>query len=335
MPNGTLRGAVAAVNLNIPAGEIAQTLITLRDASNNVVASRRVNTGDGRYIAIVRLDGQNDAGNVTGLVTRTHVYPAGLQLAAFPLRPLSTDIAGGLGLPASEFALAGWDSSVGQHQIYTPGQPTGPGIQPLQPGRGYFFKLLPSNGAAQAQVTITGYAPPRDTDVTVSLPFGWNLVGVPFGADSDRIAVSNLQVQYLQNGAIPWDDAVANNYVTATPFGYSPQTGGYVPVEAAGGQMQPWQGYWVRVLVPSGVTLIFPGPEAENRGRAVSGTRRAAGSTVPPLARPAPTGRSGCGRAVQTGLAGRSSPRSAWRAAQPTALTTDGIAKPRRRLRPA
>jgi len=40
-------------------------------------------------------------------------------------------------------------------------------------------------------------------------------------------------------------------------FGYS-QSAGYEVAQA----LEPWQGYWIRVLVPTGVSLIFPATTA-------------------------------------------------------------------------
>jgi hypothetical protein len=206
------------VTLGTEINELAATTVSIVDASNNVVATRRVNTGDGSYVAVVRLDGAG--GGTTGLVTQTHAFPPGLSLVSFPVRPLATDIAAGLGLDPTRFVLSFYDTPGRAYQTFAPGKAS---AAPLQPGRGYFLKT--NADAGPTTVTVTGYAPPRDTDVTVSLPFGWNLVGMPFGADTDRIAVRDLTVQYLQNGTQSWEDAVANNLVAETPVRLQPGHG--------------------------------------------------------------------------------------------------------------
>ena len=282
-----LLNAAGGVTLGTEINELAATTITILDASNNVVATRRVNTGDGSYVAVVRLDG-SAPGSTTGLVTVTHAFPAGLNLASFPVRPLASDIAAGLGLDPNRFVLSFYDAPNRTYQTFAAGQAS---AAPIQPGRGYFLKS--NTDAGPTTVTLTGYAPPRDTDVTVSLTFGWNLVGMPFGADTDRINVRDLSVQYLQNGTQSFEDAVANNLVAETPFGYNQGTGVYLPIGLSDGAFVPWQGYWVRVLVPSGITLVFPAPDA-NRSRAAGSGRaatlgsrpRGGGSSATPAARP-------------------------------------------------
>ncbi len=253
-----LENGALGVALGTPDNDLSTTVVEVT-VDNATLPPFRFNTGDGQYYAVIRLRG--------GVRTVTQTLPAGLSLVSFPLRPLQTDPAAALGLSPFEFLLSYWDPTLPGYQTFAPGLPTGPTIAPIQAGRGYWLKAVPATGAPQVTVTTTGVAPPDDTDFTLSLPFGWNLVGTPF----DRPVSINdpqrpLLVQYLQNDAIPWAEAVARNLVAPQPFGFSAQTG-----YAAADALQPWQGYWVRVLVPSGVTLIIPGPATPTRAAAVPG----------------------------------------------------------------
>ncbi len=257
-----IRGGVAGVNLGMANNDLGATTVTVTDASNNVLGTARYNAGDGRYIAILRLDG--------GTATVSRPFPAGMQLVSFPVRPLATDISAALGLPASSFLLSYYDPITRSYQTYGGGATT----PPIEPGRGYWLKALPpSGGASQITANLTGVSPSPETDLTVSLAFGWNLIGTPFSQD---VPVSQLQVQYLQNGSQTWESAVANNLVTPDPFGFNAQLG-YQAIPLQGGALVPWQGYWVRVLVPSGITLIIPG--TNNRGRAQGGGVSRAGDS--------------------------------------------------------
>lgn len=247
--NGTLENGGFGVNVGTRQNDLAVTIVDV--TVNNATTSYRVNTGDGRYFAVIRSDG------AVRSVAKT--FEAGLALVSFPLRPLATDVSTALGLSPTDFLLSYWDPATRAYQTFA-GQPPGPSIAPLQPGRGYWLKVAPADGGSRVTVNLTGVQPPDDTDLTIGLPYGWNLVGNPFAGS---VRVDDLLVQYLQNDAISWADAVARNLVAAQPFAFNPQTGVYATTDA----LTQWNGYWLRVLVPSGVTLILPAPNSPT-GRA-------------------------------------------------------------------
>lgn len=253
-----LENGGVGVALGTPLSDLAVTVVEVTD-ENNVRTTHRINTGDGQYYAVIRLNGT--------VQQATRSFPAGLSLVSFPVRPLQTDVAAALGLSPADFLLSYWNPTLPGYQTFASGQPTGPTVAPIQYGRGYWLKVAPASGATQLTVNLNGYAPTDDTDVTVSAPFGWNLIGTPWPSGTN---VTDLLVKYLQNEAVDWETAVSNNYVAALPFGYTPGTG-YGTVT----RLEPWSGYWVRVLVPSGVTLIVP---HAGRGRA---TGRASAPTAP------------------------------------------------------
>jgi hypothetical protein len=257
------------VTLGTGPNELGVTEVTVTNADGNTVTTHRFNTGDGQYYAVVRV-----AGDVKTLKRTFRVQPGGVPvLVSFPLRPLQTDAAAALGLSPTDFLLSYWDPIRPGYQTFTVGQ-VGGATAPLQIGRGYWLKVAPSTGALQVEATLTGYEPAPGADVTVSLPYGWNLVGTPFEAGTE---VRGLLVQYLQNDVRSWDQAVTDNLVASTIYGFDPAVG-YVPLTSANnGRLEQWQGYWLRVLVPGGITLVLPG--SDSAGRAA--TARAAGLRRP------------------------------------------------------
>ncbi|GAB4466386.1 MAG: hypothetical protein OHK0029_37650 [Armatimonadaceae bacterium] len=250
--NLPVEGASFAASLGAPLGDLSITEIEVSDGTN--IRRWRVNTGDGQYYAILR-DGVRGGGVVT--LNKTFQTGAVPHLVTFPLRPLDSNPSVALGLSASDFLLTYWNPLRPAYE--TIGGTTQ--IAPLEVGRGYWLKLAPQSGASQVTVNLTGIAPPTDTDLLIPCVFGWNLIGSPF---EQPIEISRLLVKVLQNDPIPWQDAVSQNLVAAQPYAFDRVTEEYREVTGLAGD---WQGYWIRVFAPSGVTLLLPGPDTA-QGRA-------------------------------------------------------------------
>ncbi|MGC8783990.1 MAG: FlgD immunoglobulin-like domain containing protein [Armatimonadota bacterium] len=220
--------------------------ITIKDSNGNTVATRQVNLG--YQEAVLTLEVTDSA------QTLTHSFSAGLQMISLPILPFASDNADALGVARNGFLLAHWRQD-------TPGEnkyllyPTAP---PFRPGVGYWLKLR-SNIIAD----IRGIAPRADQNFTIATTYGWNQIGNPFTTPVD---VSEIEVQYLLNDPVPFATAVSKGWVGGTIWRYNPAINNY---EAAT-TLQPWEGYWLRVLVTEGVTLTFPAPatRAQRRSRA-------------------------------------------------------------------
>jgi hypothetical protein len=235
--------------------DLGKSVVEVSDGANT--RRWRFNTGQGQYYAILR-DGAKGAGVIT--VTQNFDASTIPYLISPPVRPLSSSISEALSLPPTDFLLSYWDTTRSTYETFVAGQPS---VAPLQPGRGYWLKIAPPDGSGTRTVKITGTPPVTDTDFAIPCAFGWNLVGSPFEGSID---LTKIQVKYLQNGLVDWQTAVDRNYIAAQPFAFDRTTGQYATVNAFSGGL--WQGYWLRVLVPGGVTLYLPGPEAPNRSRA-------------------------------------------------------------------
>lgn len=224
--------------------QLARYTITVRDSEGNPVAVRQVNLGYREAVLVL------EAGD--SAQTLTHTFPAGLSMISLPILPFATDNADALGVPRGQFLLAHWRQD-------TPGEnkyllyPTAP---PFRPGVGYWVKLR-SNVVAD----VRGIAPRPDQNFTFATTFGWNQIGNPFTIPVD---VADIEVQYLLNDPVPFATAVSRGWIGGTIWRYHPATNSYEPAS----QLQPWEGYWLRVLVAEGVTLTFPAPL--NRSRAAA-----------------------------------------------------------------
>jgi hypothetical protein len=186
------------------------------------------------------------------------------HLVSFPVRPLTSSVEQALGLPPSDFLVTGFDTSRGAYETLTPGQPSAPA---LAPGRGFWFKYAPGTGSATVRVSLTGVAPPTDTDFPIAARYGWNLIGSPFETD---VPLSTVRVRLQDRDPLTWEEAVAANLVLADVFDFDAQAGYRSATSLQGGQ---WRGYWVRVLSPSGVTLLLPGPDVTRKVNPASGGR--------------------------------------------------------------
>ena len=246
------------VTVGAQLGEFSKTTVSI--TSGPTVQTFQRNTGDGINYVVLRPVG---AGG--GVTTLSRAFPVGnLNLVSFPLRPLEPTVEGALGRSATDFLLAGWDPIT---RVYAAVAPNTPSIGLLEPGKGYFLKFLPNGGPINTTVSLTGITPATDVDYTLHLAYGWNLIGTPFSQDLD---ITKTSVKYLENDAIVFGAATgadANNapygsLIAEQVWGLNQETGAYNPTNSLSAD---WQGYWVRVYAPQGVTLLIPGPDTPGR----------------------------------------------------------------------
>jgi hypothetical protein len=180
---------------------------------------------------------------------------SGLHLMSVPLIPTQTNPAQVLGIAAERLLLAWWDPLRGGDNKYL----IWPAFPFRNPGYGYWLRVL-----QDTTVTVQGAQTDQLQPHQVPLAAGWNLVGSP---RLNNVPLTALTVQAGDAAAVSWAEAVTARLVQDGLYGYG-QTTGYELKTA----LEPWAGYWIRCLEPSGVRLIFPGGQQTPQTAATAGT---------------------------------------------------------------
>ena len=244
--------AGAGFTLGAAFGELYRTRISRPGVSVGEVITVSRNLGDGINWVVIKTD--NTAGGITTVSKR---FPTNeLRLVSFPARPLNADPSAIINLPYADFVLTQYDPL---RNIYEMAVPDRPLLGPIVPGRAFWMKLVPENKTTH-EIAYTGEVPATDIDLPVAAPFGWNMIGSPFDG---LIDTANLRVGFLDNDPITWAEAVTKNLVAEDIYRWDTVTRKYIVATQL--DNAEWQGYWVRVYAPSGVTILIPGPGTTRR----------------------------------------------------------------------
>jgi hypothetical protein len=211
-----------------------QLEITFDDGKGNQV-TRKVNVAFDSYAVLF------PAGSRSALAKNLPVGTNGLYMISVPLWGIEQDPARALGIPADKLLLARWKPNApdgGAYDIY-------PTIDPLAPGRGYWLRIL-----SDVTIAVDGILPPDSDDVPVKLYAGWNMIGC---ARNRNVDLGELLVQRGAGDSEPFADAINDGWVQGGLWAYSQQSG-YELTQ----KLKPFEGYWLRCLLPEGVTLLFP-----------------------------------------------------------------------------
>ena len=196
--------------------------------------TRRVNVGWDSYC--IFLDGGRQA-----TVTRTFLRGAtGLHMISLPLTPTTGSATGVLGIPPEDLLLARWRPELppeGRYEVW-------PNCEPLAPGRGFWLRVLDDIG-----ITVTGVVPSSAERIFVPMDLGWNMFG---SVRLEAVPVESLKVQIGTDPPVLLAEAVSRRYVQTGVFQFSPGNG-YEPADV----IEPFKGYWMRVLTPGGCRLVF------------------------------------------------------------------------------
>jgi hypothetical protein len=245
--------------------------MTFLDTTGATVATRQVNVGYREYVPVFYVSDP--------ITTLTHTFPAGPAMISFPIRPLKSKAAEALLNPTTlqplfndnNLLMARWQQNLNRtdgdnYQRY-------PIMDPIEPGKGYW-----SSFPSAVPIAIQGRGTSQDPQVSQGLQHGWNQIGNPF---TTAIPISGLQFQYLADN-IPVDlaTAIGRGWIVTKQIGttavsvweFNPATG-YQPATT----LEPWKGYWIRVLVSEGLTITYNNPA----GRAVKLKSRSASVSAP------------------------------------------------------
>lgn len=220
-------------------------------------------------------------------VTVNSVIQNGPRMISIPTRPLNPDLAKALGADPATALLAQYrqDLTTAQkYQFY-------PTLSTYQPGYGLWSNLNLNLGAA-----VTGESTDADQDISVPLLFGWNQIGTPYSSTPGlNVTTADISFSYRSSGeTLSLADAIAAGWVAAGITAYSPSSG-YVDILTSAdltvpqNTLEPWKGYWIRVTVTEGVTIIYSNPanrsaRATRLSRGISKSPRPLTSWTVPLA---------------------------------------------------
>lgn len=241
-------GAEGSVSWNVvPTGEKTGTL--------RFAVSVAGNLGSGKTVT---RDIEVPAPPAVELVGTTNNPLRLYQMLSFPLvfgnaRP-STIL--GLRDNPPDFQLVRYNPVAGQYEP----------VNTFEPGFAYWFlSNLPDNvrrtiNPAQYPPLANQMQPNADT-FRVNYPRGWNQIGNPYvyGIRFSEIQVfdqETFQIYYLSEAA---DNL--RRWVSPAIYRWNPITQDYDLLDNFGYVMQPYEGYWIRVLRP-GLTFIYPGADA-------------------------------------------------------------------------
>lgn len=222
------------------------------------------------------------------VLTLSHTFPLGPQMMSLPLRPLIPDFAKALGIDVSSALLAQYRQDLTTDDKYT----RYPSLGPYQPGYalwGYFNRAT--------AVAVKGIRTDSQSDISIAAEFGWNQIANPYNVNLNI----TTQVTIITPGGdiLPLADAVTQGFVAAGVIAYSQTSNSYVDLSNPAADsdtsvplntLEPWKGYWIRIISTEGVTITFSNPNsraatqaskaAKNRTKSASQSDRE-GWTIP------------------------------------------------------
>lgn len=245
----TSAGSQVTLSATDDGSGVAQTVYTLAGGPQTIYSSAFTVTGAGAHT--VRYHSTDKAGNVeadrTLAVTAApgvlHTYPAGLQLFSAPEDYSNVPLAQTLGTPSPRLAV--WLPGLLQY-ILTPAAPA----DALRSGQGYWARF-------PQDTPLLDTGTPARTDQAFGIPLqrGWNMIGDPFAG---AVPLSAVRVLDGAGNSLTLAQANPAGLVFPTLYAFPAGSTAYQAVDASGGSLAPYQGYWVYAL--RACTLSVPPP---------------------------------------------------------------------------
>ncbi len=232
-------------------------VVRTQSGLDTVVLTRFVNKGPGPLALDLRIgvNGMDD----TLTWTPAGGLPKGIRALGFPVEPFSSSNGSILGLLNSQVLAARYNPSKAKYDLY-------PDCGAFSQGMGYFVR----QNFATPGFSVTGRGG-LSVPTLVALRPGWNLIANPLNSN-----VPTSQIRIVRAAEFPksYADALGSdigiNFFEFVPGANdaatgAPETGAYT----AATQFEPGKAYFVRVLAPEGVSMLFE-PSGSTDGRAAA-----------------------------------------------------------------
>lgn len=232
-------GATIASSLFPGYARLRVDVVRVQGSTATMLLQRFVNKGPGPLALDLRIGGDGTFALPGGVLK-------GIQAFGLPIDPYSSSTSELLAIPDAQLLLARFNAGKVSYDYH-------PATGALQIGHGYFLR---ANQAAP--LTVAGRGHPG-TAVAVACRPGWNLITTPL---NETVLTSRVQVVKSFNAPLSFAEALGTDLGTDffefvrganDAVSGAPETGTMV----AATSFQPGKAYYVRVLAPEGVTLVF------------------------------------------------------------------------------
>jgi len=233
---------------------------TCTGTSNWSISQLPLEIGD-NHLTVTATDDWDNVNTAQLTITRQQTTVAsawlGLTIAALPMVPDIADAKEAVGFIANSWAS--YDTDLGIYHTYPD---VACWLQPKEntPGRGFWGAF------ATGTPDPLGYATPLDSQVTIHLYPGWNIVGNPYNTnlnwepDRIRVRVTGTSVWASMSSS---SDSVRDYAIGWQQDASNPLTGAYYPIAADTSDgvlnyMAPWRAVWIKAFEEC--DLMFPPP---------------------------------------------------------------------------
>lgn len=233
---GTTIGSVAYLG----SAQVTVSVVRTRSSSDTTLLTRVINKLPGELGLDLKVESEVDYTFPTSL-------PKGIAFVGFPVDPFASLNSEVLGVNDSTLLAARYDASKAKYILY-------PDMEPFQIGKGYFIR----SNAAQNPFTVSGRVA-QNISQSVALKPGWNMIANPL-----RSTAATSQIQVVPGGAnansysLEVGNSIGAEFFSFTPgtndsASGAPETGTFAPASS----FEPGKAYFVRVLAPKGVVMLF------------------------------------------------------------------------------
>jgi hypothetical protein len=223
--------------------KVTVSVVLNHNGADDTVLTRVVDKGPGALALDLRVNGE-------GTYTFPFALPKGIAMVGFPVDPFASLNSDVLGTAPAQTLVARYDSAKARYVLF-------PDVEPFKIGHGYFVR----SENAESPFMVDGRFH-RKVEMSVALKPGWNMIASPI---TDDVPTSRVRVVRAADFPQAYSEALGVDlgldFFSFTPGAVDPATGapetGTMTVATT---FEQGKAYFVRVLAPEGVTLVFAPP---------------------------------------------------------------------------